>query len=326
MATVEKTPITADIEKYPEFIKDFLPDAIPQVTAKFFDDNPIQEMIDDSINQAEVVQVTNQYLVQKNDIDIYISRDITLAKYPNYRKLNLILAGLKDLSYYPKIVNLDMDIANNMSEFEKLVRNALSNLTGISNEATISTDTATPLIDITLTGTYLADGVLKCEEAIASFKVSYDDTEYKTYIYDAVKMKQTESETNSDFVKKVAALSDYNKQSEEEKVILEDLLGNAEEEEEEDDGPVATGAPPLTGVPPVAPRTEPPVATGAPPLTGVPPVAPRTEPPVVIPTAPLRTEDPFALPGLRRGGSKKRKTYKRTVKRAKRSKSKRRSF
>ncbi len=274
MATVEKTPITADIEKYPEFIKDFLPDAIPQVTAKFFDDNPIQEMIDDSINQAEVVQVTNQYLVQKNDIDIYISRDITLAKYPNYRKLNLILAGLKDLSYYPKIVNLDMDIANNMSEFEKLVRNALSNLTGISNEATISTDTTAPLTDITLTGTYLADGVTKCEEAIASFKVSYDDTEYKTYIYDAVKMKQTESETNSEFVEKVAALSDYNKQSDPEKDIMT----------------VATSDLPVALV---------------------------ADPEPVLPTGPGgRTE----------GGSKKRKTYKRTVKRSKHSKSKRRSF
>jgi hypothetical protein len=316
MATVETTPITADIEKYPEFIKDFLPDAVPQVTAKFFNDNSIEEMIDDSINQAEVIQVTNQYLVQKNDIDIYISRDVTLARYPNYRKLNLILAGLKDLSYYTKMVNLDMEVENYMSEFEQLVRDALSNLTGIPNEATINSDMTEELTDITLTGTYLENGVAKCEEAIASFKVSYDDTEYKTYIYDAVKMKQTESETNIEFVEKVAALSDYNKPSNDEKTIMTGLGSILA-------GPTAAadaGMPIIEARAILDPEAAPiGTANSLPPDEGI----AASPPPLAVPPV----ADPFNLPGLgRRGGAKKRKTYKRTVKRAKRSKSKRRSL
>ncbi len=318
MATISKTPISQDkIDEFPDFISAFMPDSVPDVPAKFFDDNTIEEMIDYNINQAELIETTSQNLNQKNYIDSFISRDVILAPYQNYRKLNLILAGLQDLYNYKKIVDFDMDIANNMSYFEELVGNAVSKITGIPNKVMIENEEneeSEELTDITIEGTDLEYSVARCEEAIANFKLLYDDTNNKTYIYDAVKMKQIESDANRDFFEKVAKLSGFNKQSDEEKEILEDLLDNAEED---DNAPVATGAPPLTGVPPVAPRTEP-------------PTAPRTEPRIVTPTAPPRTEppvaDPFALPGLRRGGSKKRKTYKRTVKRAKRSKSKRRSF
>jgi hypothetical protein len=303
MATISAIPIT-DEEKNKfaqyDFISAFMPDSVPVVPPKFFDDNTIEEMIDYNMNQTELIQVTIQNLDIKNDIDNAISRDITLSPYPGYRKLNLIWAGLQDLNNYKNVVDVDMEIANNMTYIEELVRDALSEITGIQHEAEDEEEEeeAAELTDITIAGTDLEYSVAKCEEAIANFKLLYDDTDYKTYIYDAVKMKQIESEASRELLDKVAKLSNYNKPSVEEKRILDVLAeqqivaeGAAVEGEEDEEENVEE--PPATGrIPDPEPL-----------IPEVPPVGFTAE-----------------------GGSKKRKTYKRTVKRSKRSKSKRRSF
>ncbi len=297
--SISTVDITGEQQKFPDFIGSFMPDKVPVVPDDFFYDEPVHKLINNIDNETNATVRATINIVKQEIIDDFIYRDIMLANYPNYRKLNLLLGGLTDIINYKDFINIeDNNIYNYREEFNNRINEALSKITTYPNPTSIAGDPTTdapegPLTDIKLTEE-LQLMIGKSEEIISLFKLFYNDTDFKTTIYDLVLTNQFILGGDNDVLKKLAALSDVGKTTTVEQAILTNInktLGGGEEVSE------TTGAPTTV------------VTTGAPPLT-----------------APVTPENPFAIPGLfARGGSTKNKTYKRTIKRSKRSKSKRRS-
>lgn len=321
MAAVTETPITDEQkDKFPDFISSFMPDTVPVITPNFFEDNDIEAMIETNINQADIIKTTERDINQKNSINDFISRDIILAKYPNYRRINLVWAGLDDLNNYKNSIEIDEDYFKDVLTLEELVRDALTKITGIPHDVNVDNQSISKdgsIQDIELETMGLSYMLERNEENISMFKLIYDDTDYKTYIYDAVKMNQSIVNQNEALLNKISDLSGYNIQNADEEKLMTEIETQFNDLINQEGSTVAR--PSVAGA--TAPTVPAPLATPAPAIA---PAATATTPSNNNTNINTFTNVWGNEPGF--GGSKKRKTYKRTLKRAKRSKSKRRSF
>ena len=183
-ASVTMVDISEDEQsKFPDFISSFMPDAVPKVPDDFFYDGSIQQLINTTNNEANAMNSASINIISPELIDEFITSDIVLAAYPNLREINLLLAGLYDITLITSLNNIDtIDDDNNINyikdRFQEIIDVAREKVTGINdNVASASgkvTGNNTVNKDIVLDDelTYMIN---KAKEIISIFKTLYND-------------------------------------------------------------------------------------------------------------------------------------------------------